>query len=202
MRKIAALLGIIAVLPLAALATDSQVVSSSTTATTTSTTTVASKPLSQYEQFMKKQADRMAKFKAEQAKREKQFQEYLAKRQALASSSDQVWAKKVICLQTATDKRETLLIDGLDKYQLALKTALLNRSKVLKDAIAIKDKKGRKQAWDKAWTDYQVANKKITADWRNDRNKAWDAYRNDNKACGDAYRNELNLPWNARRLGD
>lgn len=87
------------------------------------------------------------------------------------------------CMQTAIGKRDDAIISALDTYYNAAKSALTARKSALQAAWGMTDKKARRDAQRKAWSDYRAATKDSRKTFRNAQRDAWKQFNTDAKAC-------------------
>lgn len=88
------------------------------------------------------------------------------------------------CVAAAVDKREAAISAGWDAYAAAVKAAYSARRSALAAAWKLTDKKGRRDALRKAWTDWRKADHDARQDWMKAKHDAWQQFRKDRSACG------------------
>lgn len=91
-----------------------------------------------------------------------------------ASSTSNVDAT---CMSEAVDVRESALIDAWSAFNANIVTALNQRKDALHAGWEITDLKERTTALVKAWKDWRMSKKDITADFRSARKDAWTTFK-------------------------
>ncbi len=89
----------------------------------------------------------------------------------------------VACMQSAVEKRDTAISDGIDAYAAAVKTALSTRKDALKAAWALTDKTQRNAALKVAWSAFNGTWKKASMAMKGAKNTAWKTFNADAKDC-------------------
>lgn len=87
------------------------------------------------------------------------------------------------CLQNAIEKRDTAMIAAWDKFSATAKSALEARKTALKNALGLTDKKERRAAWQKAWSDWKTAAKNARLTFWKEKKAAWKQFYLDRKTC-------------------
>lgn len=88
------------------------------------------------------------------------------------------------CMQTSVEKRDNAIIAAWDKFTPAIKTALETRKTALKSAWTNTDKKARREAIKKTWTDYRDAVKTTRKTFNSERKAVWKTFNVERKSCG------------------
>jgi hypothetical protein len=94
----------------------------------------------------------------------------------------------IVCIQNATDKRDSTVITAIDTYYLGIKTALTTRKESLKSAWASITE--RKQLLKQAWEQFRLTHKELTKQLRINKKSAWDQFYTDRKNCKGNYNDE------------
>lgn len=89
----------------------------------------------------------------------------------------------LVCVQTALEKRENVIISAFDVFSASSKTALQARRDALKTAWSLTEKKARRAAIKKAWNDFTAVEKAARKTLNKARLTAWNQYRKDLKSC-------------------
>lgn len=92
-------------------------------------------------------------------------------------------ADALACVQTALDKRDNAIISAFDAFSATVKTALQTRRDALKTAWGLTDKRLRRLAIKKAWSDFGVATKTARRTLNKARLAAWVQYAKDGRVC-------------------
>lgn len=87
------------------------------------------------------------------------------------------------CMQTAVEKRDNAIISAWDALTASIKTALSVRRDALKAAWGISDKRERRDAIRKAWTDFKNTKKEASRAFNQARKDAWKQFKTDARAC-------------------
>ena len=91
---------------------------------------------------------------------------------------------KIVCAQTAVEKRDVAIIAGHNNFNTAITTALTARKDAVKSAFALKEKNAVKEARKTYNNTFSTSIKKAHTDMRTVRVNAWNAFKNEMKICG------------------
>ncbi len=92
-------------------------------------------------------------------------------------------AGRVACVLAAVGPRETAILASWNTYSAAIKAAYEKRATDLTAAWSITDKKARKTAIKKAWTDFKSSRKMARKTFNNERSNTWKTFEKARKAC-------------------
>lgn len=87
------------------------------------------------------------------------------------------------CMETAVDKRDTAIMNAIDTFHTAVKTALTTRKDALSAAWGNTDTTARKEALKTAWTNWKNEAKAARQSLNTARKSAWSTFQTDRKAC-------------------
>ncbi len=87
------------------------------------------------------------------------------------------------CMQTAVGKRDDAVIAAVDAHHDSVKAALVARRDALKAAWGLTDRKARRDALAKAWTDFRMAVRDAQKTLKMAKRAAWKNFEMDRKAC-------------------
>jgi len=90
---------------------------------------------------------------------------------------------KIACIGAAASARETALMTALNVEANSMKVAYEARSAALTAAYALSDVQAIKVAVKRAWENFNVARKSVTATWKTAKNAAWAQYKTATTAC-------------------
>lgn len=88
------------------------------------------------------------------------------------------------CVQTAVDTRETAIGTAFSAFSSSVSSALSARKTALHDAWGMTDAKARREARNKAWSDFRTTNRAAYKTLRDAKTAAWKAFKEASRACG------------------
>jgi hypothetical protein len=91
---------------------------------------------------------------------------------------------KIVCMQTAVEKRETAIIAAHDAFSVAIKNALVARKSALVAAWGNTDKVTRDAARKTAWSSFKTSAQAAHNAMREARKAVWSTFNTDAKICG------------------
>lgn len=102
----------------------------------------------------------------------------------VATTTNATTTIKIVCMQTAVEKRETAIIAAHDAFSVAMKNALVARKQALVAAWGNTDKDARKQARKTAWSSFKTSSQAAHNAMREARKAVWSTFEADAKVCG------------------
>lgn len=108
----------------------------------------------------------------------------LASAQLNATTTGNMPARNVICIQSAIEKRETALIAGHNSFNTSIVSALTVRKDGLKSAYALTEKGATKTAKKAVWSKFKTDGKAAHDSMRSVRKGSWNTFNADMRVCG------------------
>lgn len=89
-----------------------------------------------------------------------------------------------VCVQAAVDVREASIGTAFTTFSTAVSAALSARKTALHNAWGLTDAKARRDARNKAWSDFRTANRAAYKALRDAKNATWKAFKEASRVCG------------------